>query len=417
MFLDRDREQFGYVLDYLRNGGKLPPLMPTDEEELELVRREFDYFCIFPNPVGKTWVEKLRDREYTLEFFRPEEYYEDDFVKARRSRGGLLSDEGNLFIAHYDCDVELARRNKKCVSGILQVWELECDEKEYLEHYVIARHDLRVREFGGTGDVIMAVSTKGHEVAYMTSGSLRIVGMRKEVSEGNLVQEIIDPERTNRLRMSWVCSRLSDSHLVVHNFETACVWERLTGNVVRELNAESGDTVQSCHFAGGNTLVARWCSDTFTVYDLSQNGAPAVQRMGPWHYTFSKLEGNVLYYVKRESADDDEGEEQSYKCGKLDVFTGETLTERSFVCGDFNGDDIHYTTAGMLCWTDEDGEDEVAPVERIHTLNIGTGVVQSVRVQLAEVSPDIHLVSGPKPDYCRLVCLRGDDTIAVYTVD
>ena len=45
MFLDRNAKNFDYVLDYLRNGGVLPPL-PTDEPELERVRREFDFFCI-----------------------------------------------------------------------------------------------------------------------------------------------------------------------------------------------------------------------------------------------------------------------------------------------------------------------------------------------------------------------------------
>jgi hypothetical protein len=46
VLLERDPNVFSYVLDYLQNGGKLPPNLPTDEHELERVREEFDYFLL-----------------------------------------------------------------------------------------------------------------------------------------------------------------------------------------------------------------------------------------------------------------------------------------------------------------------------------------------------------------------------------
>ena len=66
-FIDRNPDLFSYVLDYLRNGGTLPPLPKDDELLVERIRREFDYFCVIPNPVARSWVEKLRDGDYTAE--------------------------------------------------------------------------------------------------------------------------------------------------------------------------------------------------------------------------------------------------------------------------------------------------------------------------------------------------------------
>ena len=42
--MDRDSELFSYVLDYLRNGGTLPPLPRDDPELVQRIRSEFDYF-------------------------------------------------------------------------------------------------------------------------------------------------------------------------------------------------------------------------------------------------------------------------------------------------------------------------------------------------------------------------------------
>ena len=78
-FIDREPSTFSYVLDYLRNGGALPPLPKDDEQLLQRIREEFEYFCFIPNPVddSRTWVEKFRDGEYTAELVKlrlPEKY-------------------------------------------------------------------------------------------------------------------------------------------------------------------------------------------------------------------------------------------------------------------------------------------------------------------------------------------------------
>ena len=38
------------MLDFLRNGRKLPAHLPDDEEELERIRRDFDYFLVSAFP-------------------------------------------------------------------------------------------------------------------------------------------------------------------------------------------------------------------------------------------------------------------------------------------------------------------------------------------------------------------------------
>ena len=57
------------MLDYLRNGGTLPPFPKDDEQFLQRIRTEFDYFCFIPNPVvdARSWLEKFRDEDYTAE--------------------------------------------------------------------------------------------------------------------------------------------------------------------------------------------------------------------------------------------------------------------------------------------------------------------------------------------------------------
>ena len=67
--IDREPSPFSYVLDYLRNGGALPPLPKDDEQLLQRIREEFDYFCFIPNPVdgARTWVEKLKDGDYSAQ--------------------------------------------------------------------------------------------------------------------------------------------------------------------------------------------------------------------------------------------------------------------------------------------------------------------------------------------------------------
>ena len=55
------------MLSYLRNGGTLPPLPLEDEQLLERIRVEFDYFCFQANPADmRSWVEKFRDGAYDL---------------------------------------------------------------------------------------------------------------------------------------------------------------------------------------------------------------------------------------------------------------------------------------------------------------------------------------------------------------
>ena len=55
------------MLSYLRNGGTLPPLPLEDEQLLERIRVEFDYFCFQANPADmRSWVEKFRDGAYTI---------------------------------------------------------------------------------------------------------------------------------------------------------------------------------------------------------------------------------------------------------------------------------------------------------------------------------------------------------------
>ena len=42
--INRDPKYFGYVLDFLRNGGVLPRNLPRDEAERERVKQEFQFF-------------------------------------------------------------------------------------------------------------------------------------------------------------------------------------------------------------------------------------------------------------------------------------------------------------------------------------------------------------------------------------
>jgi hypothetical protein len=68
IFLDRDPKHFDYVLDYLRNGCKLPKHLPTDPAKLEAIHREFDYFLIpafapEPMPLARA----LAEARYTME--------------------------------------------------------------------------------------------------------------------------------------------------------------------------------------------------------------------------------------------------------------------------------------------------------------------------------------------------------------
>ena len=46
MFINRNPRYFEYVLDYLRNGGQLPPNLPASIEELDRIREEFEYFLL-----------------------------------------------------------------------------------------------------------------------------------------------------------------------------------------------------------------------------------------------------------------------------------------------------------------------------------------------------------------------------------
>ena len=62
----KHRDSFSRVLDYLRDG--VPAVIDIkDEELLERVRRDFDYFClpdVFED--NRSWLEKLGDSEYTV---------------------------------------------------------------------------------------------------------------------------------------------------------------------------------------------------------------------------------------------------------------------------------------------------------------------------------------------------------------
>ena len=67
-FLDRDPTYVHYVLEFLRNGGRLPANMPPPSDpEYARIREEFDYFLLADVAFQKSLVEHIREDAFEVE--------------------------------------------------------------------------------------------------------------------------------------------------------------------------------------------------------------------------------------------------------------------------------------------------------------------------------------------------------------
>ena len=188
MFIDRDADTFSYVLEYLRNGGKLPPLPEGDEQLMERIRAEFDYFCISPATLfpSKRWVDKLKEHKYDAYAVCPTG--EGDFVyanvKDRRLVEAVLSDDGEYVAVLYSADGlpdEDFGYTDSCDTRVL--FSCASDGSEY---------EQLLFQPGPDSVFPCGLSVNGYELAFVAdSRVVRIVDMR-ESFHSNSIQSLQD---------------------------------------------------------------------------------------------------------------------------------------------------------------------------------------------------------------------------------
>ena len=211
-FLNRDPQYFGYVLDYLRNGGSLPANLPLEEAELARVREEFDFFCMGDLFGKKSLVELMAAKDYTSRSLRPSKTVSVPTVQL-----GFLSVDGAYAAILYQ-GVKAEGRSRW-----LEACELDSDRPGYFLHAPGAEPSL--------GSFICGFR---HEVAFVSGTDIVVVDMRKSHAEGNIAQtihgnwEVGDAQDT-------LCVSLTDKYVVTADAALGhtTVWDRQSGQLAR----------------------------------------------------------------------------------------------------------------------------------------------------------------------------------------
>ena len=188
------------MLDYLRNGGTLPPL-PMDERLVERIRREFDFFCVIPNPVddARTWVEKFMDGDFTAELLQelwlPERHTDLDVKVVSIWAFNLLATDALDYVV-VGCAITSQRRELGA-----EWYEPDSEWKEPTTTRVLFASDLSSRSsvyelVSFDQDVDLdSVSVCDHEAAYCTESNQR---SHRRHTRGFYVQFRTDPHRFPR---------------------------------------------------------------------------------------------------------------------------------------------------------------------------------------------------------------------------
>ena len=240
--MDRDSELFSYVLDYLRNGGTLPPLPRDDPELVQRIRSEFDYFCMADALPTKTWVEKLRDHEYTTTLLYPDMLW-GGYVEAkwRKFEEFVFSGDGEYaaFLVY-----------TRDVLPTPEVWEA-IDAGEDIETYMVYTQTLfgMAVEDGIGGGYALAggkassryprgLSAHDHELAFLADGrTVHIVDIRRR-HPNNLVQTLTYSGDAGRWGFKETV--LHGTHAVAHGYPgRVVVWDRATSQCVQSIDIPS----------------------------------------------------------------------------------------------------------------------------------------------------------------------------------
>ena len=251
--LDRDPSTFSYVLDYLRNGGTLPPLLQDDEQLLRSIRAEFDYFCFIPNPVddSRTWVEKLREGNYTAEVLDhvqlPGVYFQDNQGQ------DVLNVESNWVFFSDECDYMAVR-----------VWVTKRKDIEDHHEMVAHRYGLWGVDLSSPGSAYELVSFPpcrdslhglvgyGYEAAFSNvEGEVRIVDIRRDHTS-NLVHTLPLGGRVEEFDEIALSTTHVAAEYLAGRDSFVVVWDRLSGHVV----AKIGKVLLFPKFLGSLLLLA-----------------------------------------------------------------------------------------------------------------------------------------------------------------
>ena len=290
-FIDRNPDLFSYVLDHLRNGGTLPPLPKDDELLVERTRREFDYFCVIPNPVddARTWVEKLRDGDYIAEIVEVCAPLISFFPFSKPSPPPPPPPPARLSIAAIRaCAKRMHTRGANSFppplaqvkwpgdsrrsgqSPDITVSE-DCQWAAFNYHDALfaanlctsdPTHELVRVDEGSEG--IFGLSICGHELAFCcTPNEVRYVDIRKDCTDSHIQTLTVEEGEHN-----CVFERTTAAHVaaVCFDCEVTVVWDRATGQCIYDY--DNWSLVGLC----GSRLVLRWGSEpgevSFGISDL-----------------------------------------------------------------------------------------------------------------------------------------------------
>lgn len=389
------------MLQYLRHGDTPSPIaLPSDEQLLERIRREFDYYCL-PDPLPKEGLaEKLRDGEYTVELLWTTDFMPGVSGEIRNIHIStvLLSDDGDFLVSGAGCEV----------SGTCEyhIWMWEFG-KGCGSQRIAARVPSR-----GERDIPMSMSVFGHELLFLTSETMRIIDMRKSAKEGNVVQEIDiedldewlgDPDYNHPCYTS-----LSETHALVCGCEFAFVWDRRTGEKVHTIRANSlaliDDGGRAKCWLVGSRLVCTESKTAVSIYEFSPSGGHTyacttvrVQEdiIGIW------VEGNELVFLTSNGRI-----EESHAGYVYDIETGAKL--REFRYSGKHADNIIYecieyflSEGTLVC---AEGPKLSVAARQLFCIDTHTGDGKTVIVNLAERQDDLVVV--PNGKHRRLVFSR-----------